>query len=412
MIASGMRHTTPTAAVPVAMLGITHREAAVSVRERLVLKDEAWPTLLANLRAAGLVEGAAYLSTCNRSEFYVSGPRAIEAVEQIRLFLVSHLDLADVEKLEWSHREGDEAIYHLFRVASSLDSLVLGDTEILAQVRNAYESAKAAGQTDKTLNLVFQGALRVGKGVRTHTSIQQRAASVASLVSQQLRQIAGKGTIVVLGAGEIAQAVLRNLQKLGPEVVVLNRTESSLLKLANAHRFTAGQLQDFVKHMDGAVALVSCLAIDRPCIDAATLAAATWGRHTPLAVYDLGVPRNIDPLARTLPGVMLHDMDDLQATVEANKAGRAEAAAEGETYVSLKLEEFLIRWLLAPVAPVLEQLRGRKLTPPAELDALLTPHLAQLTVAARHELARQLGPALQQLPEPTRSALLAGSSTQ
>lgn len=394
------------------MLGITHREAAVHVRECLVLQDHAWSALLASLRATGLVEGAVYLSTCNRSEFYISGPRAAEAVEQIRLYLVSRLDLSEVEKLEWAHREDAEAIHHLFRVASSLDSLVLGDTEILAQVRNAYEAAQAAGQADKTLNLIFQGALRVGKGVRTHTSIQQRAASVASLVSQQLRQVADKGTIVVLGAGEIAQAVLRNLQKLGPEVVVLNRTESSLAKLAMAHKFTAGQLHDFVRHMDGAAALVSCLAIERPFIDAPTLAAATWGRHTPLAVFDLGVPRNIDPLARTLPGVMLHDMDDLQATVEANKAGRAAAAAEGEAYVSLRLEEFLCRWMLAPVAPVLGQLRGRKMTPPAELDALLTPHLAQLNLAARHELARQLGPALQQLPEPTRSALLAGSSSQ
>lgn len=402
-----MRHNAPAPTLPVAMLGITHREAAVRIRERLVLREEAWETLCDRLRAEGLITGAVYLGTCNRTEFYVSGPQATLALQQIQDLLLGALSPADADGLEWSVREGTEALHHLFRVASSLDSLVLGDTEILAQVRTAYEKARQSQSTDKVLNQVFQQALSVGKGVRTHTSIQQRAASVASLVAQELRRVSGKGTIVVLGAGEIAQAVLRALKKAGPSVVVLNRSESSLSKLASDHQFTGGRLMDFIEHMHGAVALVSCLAVDRPLIDAAALAAATWGRLQPLQVYDLGVPRNIDPLARTLPGVLLHDMDDLQATVDANKAGRAAAAAEAEEYVRARLDDFLMRWVLAPVAPVLESLRGRKTLPPADLEAQLAPYLADLPPGALALLARQLGPALQQLPEPMRATLLA-----
>lgn len=400
-----MKASSPPVGIPLAMLGVTHREAAVGLREKLVLDTGQWAELLQSLRQAGLADGGVYLATCNRTEFYLATSDADAALAHVQGALASRLDDADLAALEWTPRTGRAAIHHLFRVTASLDSLVLGDTEILGQVRGAYERARAAEQTDKLLHQVFQAALRAGKDVRTSTGIQQRAASVASLVAQELRRLPGTGSIVVLGAGEIAQAVLRNLKKAGPRLVVLNRSEASLEALRQDHQFTGGRLADFIQHMDGAAALVSCLAVDRPLIEAAALAAATWGRPRPLAIYDLGVPRNVDPLARTLPGVILQDMDDLQAVVEANRAGRAEAAAEAEERIVTHLDDFEIRWHLQPLAPVLALVRGRKAAPPAELGDLLEPHLAKLPPAAIHALARQLGPALGTLPAPLQDAL-------
>ncbi|HYE77848.1 MAG TPA: glutamyl-tRNA reductase, partial [bacterium] len=247
-----------------AMLGLTHRDAPVAVRERCRLSAEQLEALTAGLRAGGTIGGCVYLQTCNRVEVYFTAADPARVAGAFREALEADLDASQRAGLDWTTRTGEAALSHLFRVGASLDSLVLGDTEILGQLRRAYESAKAAGWTDKLLNLACQWALKVGKGVRTHTTIQQRAASVASLVAQELRQGDPTAPIVLLGAGEIAQAVLRNLKKGSRPLVVLNRSQASLEALAKDHHFTAGRLQDFIEHVEGAAALVSCLAVETP----------------------------------------------------------------------------------------------------------------------------------------------------
>ncbi|MEO7994643.1 MAG: glutamyl-tRNA reductase [bacterium] len=394
-----------TTTLPLAMLGLSHRDAAVGLRERFCLTPARFERVVLDLRRMGLVDGAFYLQTCNRIEIYCTTTDPVAALAYFRTALVAGIEPSEFGDLEWPVRTGWEAMLHLGRVAASLDSLVLGDTEILAQVRRAYEMARTAGWSDKLLNQIGQWALKVGKEVRTHTSIQQRAASVASLVAQELRRLPKDSTITVLGAGEIADAVMRNLKKAYSRLVVLNRSAESLERLAKDHQFTAGRLEDFAQHVGGAAALVSCVSVDTPLIDLATMDQATAGRPRPLRVYDLGVPRNIDPRVRTLPTVQLQDMDDLQAIVETNKAGRAEAGAEAEGWVIAQLKGFEHRWALAPLADALQAVRGRKSAPPSELPGLLEPHLATLSTGALAELARQLGPATALLPAHQRQVL-------
>jgi glutamyl-tRNA reductase len=292
------------------MVGISHHTAPVGVREQLALGPAEVEALLASERAAG--RHALLLSTCNRFEVYWSGLQEYEG------WLT---ELATARGVSLSNAlvrlDGAAAARHLFAVAAGLDSQVVGETEVLGQVRRAYDSARASGATSREMDLIFSGALTTGRRVRHETSLGRHPASVSSAaVEVAARELAGvidSRCVVVLGAGEAAEGVLRSLHLTGAtHVHLVNRNPERARTLASAWGASAHGWEELDQLLRPADLLFVATAASRPVLSAEQLAVLTAGRAAPLVTMDLSVPRNVEPDARTLGGVRLIDLDDLQ----------------------------------------------------------------------------------------------------
>jgi glutamyl-tRNA reductase len=292
------------------VIGISHHTARVEERERFALSHGETVMLLQQQQQAGRT--ALLLSTCNRCEYYWSGSEDGEGflrrLAQTR-GAASHPG--------FTRHDGEAAVRHLFIVAAGLDSQVLGETEILGQVRRAYDAARAAGTTTRDMDLILSGALAAGRRVRRETMLGRHPASVSSaavdLIAERWGTIGSRG-VVVLGAGEAAEGVLRALSQRGAtNVALLNRRPERARVLAEAWGATVGDLGQLEQRLEGADLLVVATASAHPVVTSAELAhvAALKGNRE-LFVIDLGVPRNVEPAARAIAAVHLFDLDDLQ----------------------------------------------------------------------------------------------------
>lgn len=266
--------------------------------------------LLAGERAAG--RHALLLSTCNRFEVYWSGPhdyeRWLTELAAARGLVLSH---------ELVRLDGEAAVHHLFSVAAGLDSQVVGETEVLGQVRRAYDAARAAGATTREMDLVFSAALSAGRRVRHETSLGRHPASVSSaavdVAAREFDGVIGDRTVVVLGAGEAAEGVLRSLNLTGAtNVRLVNRSPERARTLATAWGASPHGWDELDRLLGAADLLFVATAASHPMISAEQLAAVTGSRLRPLVTMDLSVPRNVEPEARALTSVCLFDLDDLQ----------------------------------------------------------------------------------------------------
>jgi glutamyl-tRNA reductase len=292
------------------VVGISHHTARVEERERFALSQGDIVALLREHHQAG--RSGLLLSTCNRCEYYWSGSEDGEAflgrLAQTR---------GGASRTVFTRHDGEAAVRHLFVVAAGLDSQVLGETEILGQVRRAYDAARAAGTTTRDMDLILSGALAAGRRVRRETMLGRHPTSVSSaavdLVAERWGSIGARG-VVVLGAGEAAEGILRALSRRGAtNVALLNRHPERARVLAEAWGATAGDLDQLEQRLEGADLLVVATASAHPVVSSAELAhvAARRGNRE-LFVVDLGVPRNVDPAARATATVQLFDLDDLQ----------------------------------------------------------------------------------------------------
>ena len=292
------------------VIGVSHHTARVEERERFALSHGDIVTLLREQHQAG--RSALLLSTCNRCEYYWSGSEDGEAF--LRRLAQTR---GAASRTVFTRHDGEAAVRHLFVVAAGLDSQVLGETEILGQVRRAYDAARAAGTTTRDMDLILSGALAAGRRVRRETMLGRHPTSVSSaavdLIAERLGTIGPRG-VVVLGAGEAAEGILRALSQRGAtNVALLNRHPERARVLAEAWGATAGDLDQLEQRLEGADLLVVATASAHPVVSSAELAhvAARRGNRE-LFVVDLGVPRNVDPAARATATVQLFDLDDLQ----------------------------------------------------------------------------------------------------
>jgi glutamyl-tRNA reductase len=338
------------------VVGVSHHTAAVGVREQFAFTPDELATLLAGEHAAGRF--ALLLFTCNRCELYWSGMYDYESWFR---------DLAHARGValsgELSRLDGAEAVRHLFNVSAGLDSQILGETEILGQVRRAFDAARAAGTTTREMDVIFSGALTAGRRVRRETLLGRHPASVSSAAVDLAAAECGGGlagrSVVVLGAGEAAEGVLRAMSGRGASrVALVNRNPDRAAALATAWGATAHGWDELPPLMASADLLFVATAGSRPVVSAEELAAATAGNRRLLA-FDLAVPRNVQPEARALPGVQLFDLDDLQRLC-CPAAGTPAAALHEAT-----------RLLEEEIARVAQALRGRAAAPRlAELHRL------------------------------------------
>jgi glutamyl-tRNA reductase len=311
--------------------------AGVEEREPFAFAPPETAALLDQQREAG--RSSLLLSTCNRCELYWSGN---EDLEPWFRHIAKGRGAASTPQL--IRYDGLAAVRHLFIVTAGLDSQILGETEILGQVRRAYDTARAAGTTTREMDLILSAALAAGRRVRCETLLGRHPASVSSaavdLIAERWGEI-GSREVVVLGAGEAAEGVLRALHELGASrVTLLNRRPVRAQVLAEAWGATSGAWEQLAQKLESADLLLVATAGSRPVVSAAQLSHAVASRSDrELFVMDLSVPRNVEPAARGIPGVHLFDLDDLQRLC-CPAAGAASAALDDAHQV---IEDELVR---------------------------------------------------------------------
>jgi glutamyl-tRNA reductase len=293
------------------VVGVSHHTARLGIRERFAFSSEELVLLLKREHASH--RAALLLSTCNRCELYWSGDQDSES--WFREFARSR-GVTEEEAL--IRLDGLGAVRHLFTVAAGLDSQIVGESEILRQVRSAYDAARAAGTTTREMDAIFSAALSAGRRVRSETLLGRHPASVSSAAVDLAAADRADGLVqcraVVLGAGEAAEGVLRALHQHGVEqTLLMNRNPDRASALAAAWRAQTRSWESLDALLPEADLLIVATAASQPVISAPQLTQATRSRaREPLIVMDLAVPRNVDPAARAIPGVRLYDLDDLQ----------------------------------------------------------------------------------------------------
>jgi glutamyl-tRNA reductase len=321
------------------LLGSTHRTAPLAMRERLAIPPARLDSVYDLLRGpAGLaLPECLVLNTCNRVELYGLVPAASEAA-RLRAQLLDHLGkfhLLDPAELGqfvlWKQHE--EVVTHVFDVAAGLDSQMIGETEILGQIKDSYSDAARRGAAGPVLNRVFQKSFQAAKWARTHTAIGRGAVSIGSVAAELAARIFGDPAhshLLLLGAGEVGQSALQALRSRGAQAVtVASRTLAHAQQLAGPHEGAAVELTR-VPALLATVDIVLCaLAADAPLLTRDQLAAASHARAgRPLFVIDLAVPRNVAPDAAGLANVYLYNLDDLAAIANENLQARLAAVEQ------------------------------------------------------------------------------------
>jgi glutamyl-tRNA reductase len=305
--------------------GLSYKTMPVELREQFAVSRTRLQCCGCRLKLRGNLSEVVLLSTCNRVEIYGVSPWIHGRVHQ----LFQELTNSDFDFTPHLYvKEGEEAAKHLFSVASGLDSMVLGETEITGQVKSAYEAAKAAGLTGKKMNQLFQAACSVVKQIRTNTAIGRGATSVGSVAVELTEKIFNRDlsdkTVMILGAGKMGEACVKHLAKRGAKtVLVSNRSFERAEKLAVEFGGRAVRLEDSQAAMIEADILVSSTGSPDIVLRSEDVAAILPARgNRPLVLVDIAVPRDIDPAVAKLPNVFLYDIDDLEAVVRENTKNR------------------------------------------------------------------------------------------
>jgi glutamyl-tRNA reductase len=352
------------------VLGLNHRTAAVSVRERVAVPGDELPGVLEALHAAPVIREVMLLSTCNRMEV-VCVPRGTDrrdAVERtLEGFLaargeVSREALGPALYRHW----GRDAALHLMRTAASLDSLVVGEPQILGQVKDAFEAACAAGTVGSTLHLVLQRVFAVAKRVRTESGIGRSAVSVGSMAAELAQSIFGdlrKSDVALVGAGEMAEQAADKLQSAGARsVTVLNRSLERAERLADTKGWRARALSDLPRFLETADVVISSTAARDHVITAAMVRGALGKRrYRPLFIVDIALPRDVAPEVGNLERVYLYNIDDLDQVIAENRERRQQEADRAEAYVREEVERFAAEIRGQRVKPVIMALRTKYL---------------------------------------------------
>jgi len=376
-------------------LGITHHTAPVEIRERLALSSAAVEEALTRgvsgreSRPRGLHE-LAILSTCNRTEIYAvaEGPDFGGLAR-----LLADVCETDPSLFEpWLCRMADHAVAdHLCRVASGLDSLVLGEPQILGQVVRALELARDQHTAGLLLSAVFQTAIRAGKRAQTETAISRNPASISAvavrLVEQSVRQLEG-ARVLVVGAGEMAELAVEALRKRGAtDIVVINRTRERAASLASRWGATALTFQHLVPAMGDADVVITSTGAPHILIDEEMAGQAMSGRpDRPLAFVDIAVPRNTDPRVATLPQVRYFDIDDLQGHVKEALATRHQEIPRVEAIVVEESAAFAAWMRGQEIRPLIVDLRSRaEALRRSEVDRTFR-HMPQLDESERRRI--------------------------
>ncbi len=334
------------AAPSITLVGLSHRTAPVAIRERYAFDEEGARAVLADLTAQGMRE-AVLLSTCNRTEVYGIGADGLTP-EAVRERVVAALCAAkgtpvDQVAPHLYAMEGVGAVRHLFRVAASLDSLVLGEPQILGQAKTAYRIAGEAGTVGPLLGRFFERAFKVAKEIRTNTGVGTGQVSVGSIAVDLARQVfgnLGKCTVLLLGAGKMAEAVAKTLASAGAErVVVANRTVDKAMRVAERYGWNGKALEDLPALLTDADVVIASVAFPGFVVERAGLKTVmARRRYRPMFLVDIAVPRVLDPGVADLEGVYLYNIDDFNEIIAGHLRRRAQDVRQADAVVAREVE--------------------------------------------------------------------------
>jgi len=347
------------------VVGVNHKKAPVELREKLAFDAKALAPALDALRAAVASTEEVILSTCNRVELYVVRDAGdADPLEAAARFLAAQRGhpVDEVRAVLYRHA-GAEAVRHLFEVASSLDSMVVGETQIIAQVKQAYVAAKEAGHTGRVFNPLFQRALAVAKQVHSTTGIGERSVSVpsvaAKLAEKIFQELAGK-RVLILGAGETGALTLAAMRERGVrDVTVVNRTVENACALAAEVGGTGHGLDELASELGRADIVIGCLSSERPVVGVDDVRAALKvRRNEPMFFIDIAVPRNVDAEVNRIDNVYLFNVDDLQGIVNQNLLEREREVAACAPLLETETEAVVRDLAVLDVRDVLTRLRA------------------------------------------------------
>ncbi|MBI3129555.1 MAG: glutamyl-tRNA reductase [Candidatus Tectomicrobia bacterium] len=335
--------------MPIILAGVSHHRTPLEVRERFFFAPEAVPQWLDHLAGYNSLQERLILSTCNRVEVYSCADSFEDGVGAIRSFLAETRDIgADILGSHLYVLRDEEAMRHLFLVASSLDSMVVGEPQILGQVKEAYRLAQESGHAGKNLASLFSRAFQVAKRVRERTAIGESPVSVSSVAVDLAKKIFGAlegRTVLVIGAGEMAELAARHLSAQGAaSILVANRTFARAQELAQSLGGRAVDYRNLTEELASADIVVASTGAPHAVLDRERVAAVLDRRKDrPMFLIDIAVPRDVEPQVNDLENVYVYDIDDLQAVVSANMKGREAEAEQARLIVEDELNAFLRR---------------------------------------------------------------------
>jgi len=351
----------------IVLVGVNHKTAPIEVRELLAFSDEACTDGLRRLVDGEIVREGLIVSTCNRVEILsaTTTEQLDTGTERITEFLDTNRRLPQgfLDQHIYRHRD-EEAVRHLFRVASSLDSMVVGEPQVLGQVRHAYSLAVEAGTAGRVLNRLVHHTFRVAKRVRSETGIAANAVSISYMAVELGKKIFDslKGhTVLLIGAGEMAELSARHLLNAGASrLLIANRTEEAANRLANEFGGVAVQLEELEKSLAQAdVVICSTGSPTYVVTEEMIRRSRERRRNRPMCLIDISVPRNIDPNAGNVPNVFVFDIDDLESVISSNIREREREAERAELIVQSEVMQFQQSLRLMDMGPTLGALRQK-----------------------------------------------------
>ncbi len=328
-------------------IGLNHHTAPVDVRERVAIDETQLSDALTNLRQVAAVHEAAIVSTCNRTEFYCGVQEADPApvIQWLRDYLNIEPDQISPYLF---HYTDEDAVRHLMRVCSGLDSMILGEPQILGQIKTAYRGASDVGTVGQNLTPMFESAFSVAKQVRTDTDIGANPVSVAFAAVSVAKQVfadLSERTALLIGAGETIQLAAKHLaaQNIG-RIIIANRTVQRAAELAADVNGQAMALADIPEHLASADIIVSSTASQLPILGKGSVERAQKARrYEPVLIVDIAVPRDVEPQVSELENVFLYTVDDMKNVIEDNQRSRQLAAEQAEAIIHGQVELFMRR---------------------------------------------------------------------
>ncbi len=347
------------------LVGLNHRTAKLDLRQMASFNAEQLLEGLKRLSERPGILESMIVSTCNRVEVLSGMDPQVDGIATIESFLseYSGIPLAQLQPKLYRYT-GEQAVRHVFRVASSLDSMILGEPQILGQLKSCYSTAVDAHTVGSSLNGLLQSAFRIAKRVRSETSIGEYPVSAGSAAVELVRKIFGdlqKKSILIVGAGKMGEAAIRHLADTGAKsIYVTNRSPEAAKELAAQFNGIAVPFSDLDEWISRADIVIASTGASEMLVDRSMVQRVMHRRkNAPIAFIDISVPRNIDPEIGSLDNVFCYDIDDLAAVVEANLHERVKAASTAEKIVDQEVQAFCARAKSMEVGPVVKQVQGR-----------------------------------------------------
>lgn len=349
----------------ISITGLNHKRAPVELREKLAVDEKVLVSALAEMQRAFAAQEMVILSTCNRVELYAVHDGAPPEAESVTETLAKrHGVAADQLAPALYHHRGTEAVRHLFSVTSSLDSMVLGETQIIGQVKDAYLAAQAAGATGRVFNRLFQQALAVAKRVHTHTQLGEKNVSipaVAARLAEKIFQDLAHKRLVIIGAGDMGELTLGAFRNRGVgQIHVVNRSIENAKALADKYGGQAHALDQLPKVLPLGDIVIACIRSDSYALGVDTVKTALAARrHDPMFLIDIAVPRNIHPEVNDIDNVYLYNIDNLEQIVQQNLVDREREVARSLPIVEEETQTFWKEMTPTDVTALMTQLRER-----------------------------------------------------